>query len=271
MDIKRGMRRRFERDTSAMELRICHLYPEIGSAPAERGNLVALIKRALWRGIDVRVAEVGLRHQPNFTEFDLVLFSAPADVGQPRVASDLIRYKARSLREAAGEGVVMLASGGGFQLFGRYYRTRDGLMPGAGVLDCWTEEADVEFQGEAAVRIQRDDLDTILVGRERHRGRTLLSPGCVPLGRVLLGHGNNGRDGGEGARRGNVFATYMHGSFLPKNPALIDHLFALALGRKYGGDVRLPALPGMLEDRAHQVTLRQMRPRLEGATAPPQA
>lgn len=260
-----------ERDTSPMELRICHLYPEIGSAPAERGNLVALIKRALWRGVDLRVAEVSQRHEPDFSQFDIVFIAAPADVGQPRIASDLIRYKARSLREAGEQGVVMLAIGGGFQLFGRYYRTRDGLMPGAGVLDCWTEEADVEFQGEAAVRVQMSDLDTILVGRERHRGRTLLASGCSPLGRVLIGHGNNGRDGGEGAVYQNVYATYLHGSFLPKNPALIDHLFRLALERKYGGEIHLPTLPDLLEDRAHQAALRRMRLRLEEAVSPPQA
>lgn len=265
------MGERSGRDTSDMELRICHLYPEIGGAPAERGNLVALIKRALWRGVDLRVAEVSQRHEPDFSRFDIVFIAAPPDVGQPRIVSDLIRYKARSLRDAAERGVVMLAIGGGFQLFGRYHRTRDGLMPGAGVLDCWTEEGDVEFDGDAAVRVQTATLDTILVGRERHRGRTLLAPGCPPLGRVLIGHGNNGRDGTEGAVYRNVYTTYLHASFLPRNPALIDHLFRLALERKYGGQIHLPTLPDLLEDRAHQAALRRMRVQLEEAAAPPQA
>lgn len=254
-----------------MELRICHLYPELCGPAGERANLIALIKRALWRGIDLRVADVSLGHEPDFTEFDLVFFAAPADFSQPSVASDLLRYKAASLCDGAEAGVVMLGIGGGFQMLGRYYRTRDGVMPGAAVLDCWTEDGDVELQGEAATRVRVADLDTILVGRERHRGRTLLGAGCRPLGRVLIGHGNNGRDGQEGAVAQNVYGTYLHGPLLPKNPALMDHLFRLALERKYGGEVHLPALPDLLEDRAHAALLRRLRLQIEQAALHPEA
>ena len=42
------------------------------------------------------------------------------------------------------------------------------------------------------------------------------------------GFGNNGTDGTEGARTGNVFGSYLHGPILPANPALADALIALA-------------------------------------------
>ena len=45
----------------------------------------------------------------------------------------------------------------------------------------------------------------------------------------MTGKGNNGSDGTEGARYKNVFGTYMHGSFLPKNPHFADYLIKLAL------------------------------------------
>ena len=48
------------------------------------------------------------------------------------------------------------------------------------------------------------------------------------------GLGNNGEDGTEGARVHNVIGTYMHGSLLPKNPAISDFLIRTAAERRYG-------------------------------------
>ena len=56
-----------------------------------------------------------------------------------------------------------------------------------------------------------------------------------PLGTVDAdGIGNNGEDHTEGARVNNVIGTYMHGSLLPKNPALADFLIRTAVERRYG-------------------------------------
>jgi CobQ-like glutamine amidotransferase family enzyme len=46
---------------------------------------------------------------------------------------------------------------------------------------------------------------------------------------VIVGYGNNGEDGTEGARRLNAYGTYLHGSLLPKNPWLTDQLILNAL------------------------------------------
>lgn len=74
----------------------------------------------------------------------------------------------------------------------------------------------------------------------------------APLARVIAGYGNNGEDGTEGAVIRSVFGTYLHGSLLPKNPALADHLILLALRWRYGEDVILPPLDDVLEAQAHQ-------------------
>ena len=49
---------------------------------------------------------------------------------------------------------------------------------------------------------------------------------------MLAGHGNNGRDGFEGVRRGNVIGTYLHGPLLPKNAWVADRLIELATGHR---------------------------------------
>ncbi len=63
---------------------------------------------------------------------------------------------------------------------------------------------------------------------------------------MLSGHGNNGKDGYEGVRRGNVIGTYLHGPLLPKNAWLADHLISRAL------DIELDPLDDRLEEAAHE-------------------
>ena len=50
---------------------------------------------------------------------------------------------------------------------------------------------------------------------------------------------------------GTVFGTYLHGSLLPKNPHLTDHLLQLALRRRHA-DYALAPAPADEEMRAHQ-------------------
>ncbi|HMK93055.1 MAG TPA: hypothetical protein VK576_08655, partial [Thermoleophilia bacterium] len=73
-------------------------------------------------------------------------------------------------------------------------------------------------------------------------------------GRVLLGFGNNGRDGGEGVNGERLVATYLHGPVLPKNAWLTDHLLGAALAHAGGG--ALAPLPHEREDAAQLEAMR---------------
>ncbi len=97
---------------------------------------------------------------------------------------------------------------------------------------------------------------TTLVGFENHGGRTYLGPGARPLGRVISGHGNNARDGTEGAVVHQAYGTYLHGSLLPKNPHLADHLLTLALRRRHPGATLAP-LDDTAEWRAHEAIVKR--------------
>jgi CobQ-like glutamine amidotransferase family enzyme len=93
----------------------------------------------------------------------------------------------------------------------------------------------------------------VLAVFENHGGRTYLGASARPLGRVLAGHGNNGRDGWEGVRagvHGTVLGTYLHGPLLPKNAWLADWLIAGATR------TALEPLDDRLEDAAHAAARR---------------
>jgi len=230
-------------------IRICHLYPRLLSVAGDRGNLLAITRRCAWRGIQASVTEAEVGETPDFTEFDLILLHGGQDC-EMRVAERDLALKAGSLREAVEAGVVVLAVCAGYQLLGKYYAPVDAApITGIGVLDAVTEGGSTRFMGHIAVACNLNHGDQRqLVGFENHSGRTYLGSGTYPLGQVIAGSGNNGEDGTEGARYREVYATYLHGPVLPKNPWLTDHLVSKALRHRYQDAEVLDSL-APLEDR----------------------
>jgi hypothetical protein len=151
------------------------------------------------------------------------------------------------LRAAVEDGAAMLAVCGGYQLLGHEYRPHNAQpQPGIGLIDAVSVAGPERFIGNVVV----DSPWGELVGFENHSGLTTLGPGAQPMGRVRVGRGNNGRDGTEGAIYRHVVGCYLHGSLLPKNPALADWLVARALERRHG-PVDLSPLSDDIEHAAH--------------------
>ena len=239
-------------------LRIAHLYPSLLNVAGDGGNLIAIQRRAQWRGIPVEVVAVEKGETPDFGKFDIVLFHGGQDVEMAVAAADFA-HKTPSLRDAVDDGVVVFAVCAGLQLLGHRYISNAGEeMIGAGILDLETRGGPQRFMQHAACQVTIEGVTGTVVGFENHSGLTELGPGCEAFGRVLAGAGNNGRDGLEGARSGNVFATYLHGPVLPKNPWLTDQLIRIAVGRAEQlapSLVALAPLDDEFEDRAHDMAL----------------
>jgi len=243
-----------------VELRLGHLYAELMNTYGDRGNILSLVRRAEWRGITMRVTRLGLGDPLDPSAYDLFFFGGGQDREQGIVAADLVSVKGAGLREAAEDGAVVLAICGGYQLLGREFRTGSGeVLPGIGLLDVWTVAGERRNIGNSVVRCAWDDVERTLVGFENHSGKTYLGSACAPLGRVEIGAGNNGEDGTEGAIYRDVYACYLHGSLLPKNPWFADHLLHRALVRRYGPEAPFPPLDDRLEDEAHRAILQRVR------------
>ena len=243
-----------------ISIRICHLYPRLLSVAGDRGNLLALTRRCAWRGIRSTVTEADVGEVPDFNGFDLILLHGGQDCEMRAAARDL-ELKAGSLRDAIEGDAVVLAVCAGYQLLGKYYAPADAPpVAGIGVLDAVTEGGSTRLMGHIAVACDLGQGgQRRLVGFENHSGRTHLGPGARPLGRVIAGSGNNGEDGTEGARYREVYATYLHGPVLPKNPWLTDHLISRALLHRYrdaGTPDALEALEDQTETEAHTAALR---------------
>jgi CobQ-like glutamine amidotransferase family enzyme len=227
----------------------------------DRGNILTLLQRAEWRGYEVRLLELGRGNNKGMDEVDVFFFGGGQDREQALVYEDLLEFKQPQLERAVAEGVQILAVCGGYQLLGHYYQTAGGeRYDGIGLIDVRTEAGKKRFIGDVVVETDIVDLKPrTLVGFENHSGRTFLGPKAKPLGRVVIGNGNNGSDGHEGFIQGGVIGSYLHGSLLPKNPHLADHLIRGALKRR--GVDELSPLDDSAELAAHELILQRAQRR----------
>jgi hypothetical protein len=198
---------------------------------ADRGNLLLLERRCQWRGIGFELLSSSLGDDLDADAADLYYIGGGQDRDQKLCALDLAEVKRDALRQVAERGAVILAVCGGYQLLGHSYQLADEKLPGAGLVDLETIREDgPRLIGNVAIEVELRPGDRrVLAGFENHGGRTYLGSGARPLGRVLKGYGNNGQDGFEGVRAGNVIGTYLHGPLLPKNVWFADWLIESAL------------------------------------------
>ena len=239
-------------------VRVCALYPDLMNIYADRGNLLLLERRCAWREIAFEASASGLGEALDGEAYDIYYVGGGQDRDQRLCAEDMVEFKREGLHAASERGAIVLGVCGGYQLLGSSYEIGPGdELEGVGLVDVRTvRERGERLIGNVAIEVELDGERgerRTLAGFENHAGRTYLGAGEAPLGRVLSGHGNDGRSGAEGVRRGNVIGTYLHGPLLPKNAWFADWLIATALGVPQS---ELTPLDDELEQRAHENALR---------------
>lgn len=237
-------------DSKIFTLNIAHLYPKLLNIYGDWGNVLTIKSRCEWRNIDVKIDSIGIGDTIDIKKYDIYFLGGGQDQQQIAVSKELQKHKS-SLQDAADEHAVFLAICGGYQLLGHFYQPHNAeRLNGIGLLDAYTVAGDKRFIGNVTAKCGYTIPDT-LVGFENHSGLTYLQGETEPMATVTIGYGNNGKDKTEGARYKNVFGTYLHGSFLPKNPQFADYLIKLAMKKRYKEEIPLSPLNDELEIHAH--------------------
>ena len=241
-------------------LTIYHMYPDAMNLYGDLGNVITLKRRMLERGISVDIVNVGRGSRADFSRADIVFLGGGQDRGQKIIAEDLAK-KGPAIKKEVERGLVALTICGGFQLFGKYFKTKEGeMLPGISVFDAYTVGGDKRCIGNVVLDIEdeakkwKSTLNT-LVGFENHSGLTYLEGKTKPLGKVKIGFGNTGDHKYEGAVYNNCYGTYLHGPVLPKNPHFADHLIQMAINRKYGSWARMKQIDDEIELSAHKAAI----------------
>lgn len=238
------------------KLVIGHLFPELLNLYGDLGNITTLVKRCQWRGIEAEVIEYTIGEEIPFEELDIILLGGGSDREQ-RLVGDYLKSKEQSFKKYVEEGKVVLAICGGYQLLGSHYATGKTSIPGLGVLDMYTERQDERLVGNVVVKGVIDGQTFDIVGFTNHGGLTYHKG--TPLGRVVVGYGNNATDDLEGLVYKHTVGTYLHGPLLPKNPELADILIKWALEKKYSEEIVLDALDDTYEMLGKESMLKRLQ------------
>ena len=227
---------------SEMKIKILHLYPDLLNLYGDKGNIAAITKRLIWRGIDVEVDTCTKEETPDFSQID-ILFLGGGSEKEEKIVSDLLQEKKEELKAYMENGGVMLATCGGFPMLGNY----EGVEKGLGILDITTRIEEPRLIGNVVLKTEKYQS---VVGFANHSERTEIGE-YSPLGRAVGGPGNTGETSLEGLIYKNLIATYLHGPLLPKNPKLCDDILTRALARKYPDFEGLSPLADTMEEKAN--------------------
>lgn len=255
------------------ELNIAWLYPDLMSTYGDRGNVIVIQKRCLWRGIGATIIPITLETTVNrLRECDIIFMGGAQDRQQKLAGEDFLGNKGPVVKTMVERDIPGLFVCAAYQFVGHYYRPYVGNdIPGAGIFDLATihpgdqakrlignivaEVIGIDVGGPSASSGRQSKT---IVGFENHGGRTQLGPKMKPLARILRGFGNNGEDGFEGAVYKNSVGSYFHGPLLTKNPAIADWLIQHALNVKYQKHIPLIELDTTLEDEARKEIMSRM-------------
>ena len=235
-------------------IKLLHLYPKDMNIYGDHGNVLVLTKRLEWHG-----------YQPTIVEYnpgdifphgvDLIVGGGGQDSGQNTVHQDLLKIGGK-LRHLAEEGVPMLMICGLYQLFGKFFETKEGVrLEGISLLDIETYGREARLIGNVTASSKEFGK---IVGYENHSGQTFLSGDTTPLATVKAGVGNNMTEKHEGARKHNIIGSYLHGPLLPKNPQIADWLIKQAAVNRYG-EFKAVKIDDELAKKARKIALKLSR------------
>jgi hypothetical protein len=209
-------------------VRIGLVLPDVMGTYGDGGNAVVLRQRLRLRGIPAEIVEITLA-EPVPDSLDLYTLGGAEDYAQRLATRHLLRYP--GLQRAAERGAPVLAICAAIQVLGHWYETSAGeRVDGVGLLDVTTSPQTERTIGEVVSTPLVEGLTQELTGFENHRGGTVLGPDARPLAAVVKGAGNRLGDGFDGAVQGSVFATYLHGPCLARNPEFADLLLSRVVG-----------------------------------------
>jgi CobQ-like glutamine amidotransferase family enzyme len=213
---------------SSDRIKIVWIYPDLLSTYGDRGNVIVLERRAGLRGIFPDTVYVR-SDEPVPVDGDIYLMGGGED--RPQILAAQRLRADGGLPRAVEYGSVVFAVCAGYQLLGTEFGGEEGQpVAGLGLLDMRSGRGRQRAVGEIAGEADGPLGVPTITGFENHQGVTRLGPGVRPLARTTVGIGNG--DGTEGAYRGHILGTYMHGPALVRNPALADLLLRWAVGRE---------------------------------------
>ncbi len=216
-------------------LKILHLYYDLMNTYGDRGNVLILYNIAKKLNLNPHIIRYRIGDKIR-EKVDFIFIGGGEDWQQEAIYEDFLNLR-NYIFEHIEEGKPLIAICGGYQLLGKYYKAQNGrIIEGLNIFDIYTIAGNKRIVGNVIVESEFGKL----VGFENHSGKTYING--KPLGKVIMGGGNNGEDGTEGYIYKNAIGTYMHGPFLSKNPEIVNFILSKIVNSEIVFDFNLEFL-----------------------------
>ena len=211
-----------------MEINILHLYHDFLNLYGENGNVRMMARHLEDQNIEVTVKNSRVGDEINFADYDFVYIGSGTEKNQLVALNDLLQYK-DDLKSALDEGLVMLATGNSFEIFGQYISDVDGTTTDClKLFDFHSKRCDDRITSD--IIYSADFLEKDIVGFVNKMSYTYDIENY--LFDVRFGVGANNESKSEGVRVNNFFGTYTIGPILFRNPCFMEYLSRLIISNK---------------------------------------
>ena len=216
----------------------------------ENGNIKALSKYLTDQGVPVDVDYKTISDEIDFNDYHFVYVGSGIENVQKLALSHLIDYKDQILNYIS-KGNVMLFTGNSLEMLGKQIISCDSkVYDGCGVFDFVTKETNQRYTGDVICKYS--ELEKPLVGFI-NKCTCIEGPIKNPLFNVDFTTLKGIKPETEGFRLNNLFATYLIGPILAKNPHFGEFITKLILNSAGIDDYKKISYP--YAEKAHDITL----------------
>lgn len=211
-----------------MEINILHLYHDLLNLYGESGNVRMMAKYLNDQNIEVTVRNTRIGEEIDFTDYDFVYIGSGTEKSQLVALNDPMQYK-NNLKSALDQGLVMLATGNSFEIFGQHIEDVDGTrIEGLRLFGFHSKRLDDRITSDSIYC--SDFLEKDIVGSVNKMSYAYDIENY--LFDVRLGVGANKESKSEGVRVNNFFGTYVIGPILFRNPCFMEYLAKLIISNR---------------------------------------
>ena len=239
-----------------MKINVLHLYYDLLNLYGETGNIIVLSKHLTDQGVKLSLEKKTVGDDISFSDYDFVYIGSGTEKNQIVALNDLIRYK-DELKTALDNGLVMLATGNSFEIFGEFIQDTDqSVIEALKIFNFYSKREKERTTSD--IIYTADFLDNKIIGFVNKMSNTFNIDNY--LFKVEFGVGGGKEKDFEGIRENNFFGTYVIGPVLVRNPHFMKYLTELICKRK-NPEFVLNEIKYENEDKAFEVTLKELTAR----------
>lgn len=211
-----------------MKITIAHLFYDLLNLYGESGNILALQNALTTQGIEVEIKKYSLNDE-NWQLDDVdILYMGSGTESSTMLTSEKLKEYSKDINELYINNKVILATGTAIELLGQKIIDFDASYDGLGLFDYITTRTKSRIVSECVFSFEK--VNSKILGFENHQGE--IENIKSPLFTVEKGFGSTSNLKVEGIMSKNLYATYLIGPLLVRNPEFLEYICKIVILNK---------------------------------------